>query len=719
MIFKVCDAEKNPLAQGYTEGSYDVIIAYMVIHATAKLEETMRNLRRLLKPGGFLVIGEGGSDGPLQAGAGFIFGPLPGWWRGVEEGRNLSPLINVSQWDAVLKSTGFSGIDTISPPQLLDNFGIILFVSQAVDERISFIREPLSSSANTMNSRVVIVGGQTPAVASLAQGLETIFTQLGNLVYVYKTLEEVDDKVLDAESTVISLTELDWPVFKDITPERWYSFRRFFETERTVLWLTSGRLKDEPYSNMTIGFGRSAVHEESGLRLQFLDIPDVDQIDPRVVAGIVVRLNATKLDAEDILFTVEQEIIIDAEGHHLVPRLNPISAANDRYNSVSRPMVEKIHVSKSAVELQRNGNSCVVRQLSRYETSKEPRGDNIIELHTTHTVLSALKTPLGPKFLALAVNSAGKRYLTLVPSLTSVLKVSEESAVPCNHPDLADESLLTLTAAHLIAITIVNPLVAGQRLLIHNTSNAIAQAITAQASLKDVEAIFTTDYTDSTSILRSSMRLPPYLARSDLSEMLPSNIASFVGFSNETTENELTILSTLSSHCHKATTNTIYSPDAVDTGPSRADILGELLRSVVRNIEGKDYSDTITTLSLGGLSSGERTEDPLTITDWTAPTSVSARITRLDIKPLFKGDKTYWLCGLSGALGISLCDWMIDRGVRYLVLTSRNPKIDQAWIEDHKCNGVIVKIMLWYVFRSESLSNFWHHTADQIHFIAT
>ena len=719
MIFKVCDAEKNPLGQGYTEGSYDVIIAYMVIHATAKLDETMRNLRRLLKPGGFLVIGEGGSDGPLQAGAGFIFGPLPGWWRGVEEGRNLSPLINVSQWDAILKSTGFSGIDTISPPQLLDTFGIILFVSQAVDERINFIREPLSSSANTMNKWVVIVGGQTPAVASLAQGLETIFTQLGNLVYVYKTLEEVDDKVLDAESTVISLTELDWPVFKDITPERWYSFRQFFETERTVLWLTSGRLEDEPYSNMTIGFGRSAVHEENGLRLQFLDIPDVGQIDARVVAETVVRLNAKELDAEDILFTVEQEIIIDAEGHHLVPRLNPISAANDRYNSISRPMVEKIDVGKSVVELQRDGNSCAVRQLSRYETSKEPRGGNTIELHITHTVLSALKTPLGPKFLALAVDSSGKRYLTLVPSLTSVLKVPEESAVLCNHLGLADESLLTLTAAHLIAITIVNPLIAGQRLLSYNTSNAIAQAITAQASLKDIEVIFTTDYADSASIPSSSMRLPPYLARSDLSEMLPSNIASFVSFSNETTENELTILSTLSSHCHKATTKTIFSPDAVNTGPSRADILGEILRSVVGNIEDQDYSDTIKTVSLGGLSSGERTEDPLTIIDWTAPTSVSARITRLDIKPLFKSDKTYWLCGLSGALGISLCDWMIDRGVRYLVLTSRNPKIDPAWIEDHKRNGVIVKILLWYVFRSESLSNVLHHVADQIHFVAT
>ena len=677
----------------------------MVIHATAKLDETMRNLRRLLKPGGFLLVGEGGSDGPLQAGAGFIFGPLPGWWRGVDEGRNLSPLINVSEWDAILKRTGFSGIDTISPPRLLDTFGIILFVSQAVDERVNLIREPLSSLVSTMNKRVVVIGGQTPPVAHLAQGLKSIFTQLGSRVYVYKTLEQTDDSALDAESAVVSLTELDWPVFKDITPERWYSFRQFFETQRTVLWLTSGRLEDEPYSNMTVGFGRSAVHEEDDLRLQFLDIPDVSQIDARTVAEALVRLNAKELDGEGILYTVEPEIIIDAEGRHLVPRMNPISAANDRYNSIQRPIINQIDVSNSTVELQRDSNSCTVRQLSRYETSKELTGCKTIELRTTHTVLSGLKTPLGHKFLALAVDSSGNRYLTLVPSLTSVLKVPENSAVLCNHLGLSEESLLTLAAAHLISMTIVDPLIAGQKLVSHNASDAIAQAITAQASTKGIKITFTTDCADQASIPSSWIKLPPYLGRSDLSKIIPSNIACFVSFSDDNTENELTILSTLSSHCRKETTKTIYSPDAVDTGPSRADILGEILQSAIEYSQDQGCNNTAKAVSLERLAGEELTDDPLTIIDWTASTLVPARVTRFDIKPLFKGDKTYWLCGLSGALGISLCDWMIDRGVRYLVLTSRNPKIDPAWIEDHKRNGVIVKILLWYVSRIKSLSN--------------
>ena len=704
MVFKVCNAEQDPLSQGFTEGSYDVIIAYMVIHATAKLDETMGNLRRLLKPGGFLLVGEGGSDGPLQAGAGFIFGPLPGWWRGVNEGRNLSPLINVPQWDAILRRTGFSGIDTISPPRLLDTFGIILFVSQAVDERINLLREPLSASANMANKKVVLIGGQSPPVTHLVQGLESIFAQIGSRVFVYKTLEQVDENVLDAGSTVVSLTELDEPVFKDITPERWYRFRQIFETERTVLWLTSGRLEDEPYSNMTVGFGRSAVHEEDELRLQFLDVSSVSQIDTRTIAEALVRLNTEELDDEAILYTIEPEIIIDAQGRHLVPRLSPIPAANDRYNSIQRPIIKRVDVSKTAVELERDGNSCTVRQLSRYETLKKPAGYKTIELHTSHTVLSALKTPLGHKFLALAVDSFDNRFLTLVPSLTSVLKVPQKSAVSCKHIGLSEESILTLVAAHLVSMTIVGSLVAGQKLVIHNASDAIAQAVTAQASAKDIQITFTTDCAYSASIPSSWIRLPSYVGRSDLTEMIPSNIACFVSFSNHNTENELTILSTLSSHCRKETSKSIYSPDAFDIGLSQADMLGDILQSAVGYIQGQDCNSA-EAVSLEQLAGEERREDPLTIIDWTSPTSIPFRVSRFDIKPVFKGDKTYWLCGLSGALGISLCDWMIDRGVRYLVLTSRNPKIDPAWIKDHERNGVTVRILLWYVFCIKSLSN--------------
>ena len=79
MVFKVCNVEQELVDQGSTEGTYDVIVAYLVLHAMTKLDQSMHDLRKLLKPGVFLIMEEGSGAAGLQAGAGFIFGTLPGW----------------------------------------------------------------------------------------------------------------------------------------------------------------------------------------------------------------------------------------------------------------------------------------------------------------------------------------------------------------------------------------------------------------------------------------------------------------------------------------------------------------------------------------------------------------------------------------------------------------------------------------------------------------
>ena len=374
MIFKTCDAERDPMEQGYVEGSYDVIVACQVLHATAKLDTTIRNVRKLLKPGGFLLIGEGSSEGMLQYSAGFIFGTLPGWWLGVDEGRILSPLASVSQWDAILKRNGFSGVDTMHPPKLFDTFGLTLLCSQAVDKRIELIRKPLSAPANLAINEAIIVGGQTKPVADLVQKLEHILAKLESEVFLYKTLEELDDRVLNAGAAIISLADLDKPAFQDITPDRWYGFRKLFVGEKSVLWLTRGRLEDEPYCNMAVGFSRSAAHEEDDLRLQFLDVPDVGTIDAQTIAEFFVRLTNKQLEGDDILYTVEPEIVIDTKGRELVPRLGYMPAANDRLNSARRIIYHEVDMGKSVVELQQQSNECFIRQLSRFETLEEFTG---------------------------------------------------------------------------------------------------------------------------------------------------------------------------------------------------------------------------------------------------------------------------------------------------------------------------------------------------------
>ncbi|KAF2129141.1 polyketide synthase PksF [Dothidotthia symphoricarpi CBS 119687] len=697
MVFKVCNAENDPGDQGFQEGTYDVVIAFMVVHACARLDEAVLNLRKLLKPGGLLVLGEGASDGAMQAGAGFIFGTLPGWWRGVDEGRTLSPLVNTSEWEVILKGAGFSGIDTMSPPQLFDAFGITLFVSTAIDERIEFARNPLSVIGNVMYDKVVLIGGQTPPVAHLVQELQKVLVPLASHVLKYQSLEDLDETSLDGESVVISLVDLEHPVFKDITSERWYKFRKLFETKREVLWLTSGRLEDEPYCNMTVGFGRSAMHEESDLRVQYVDIADVEQLEANTVADYLLKFTSKLLDAKDILYTKEPEIIVDTQGRELVPRLFPITDANDRLNSVTRPISRQVDISESIVELNQNKNGPMLRQLSRYETSQElnPQ-DNIIKLYITHSVTSALKNPAGYQFLALARDESGAHYIVSVSSLTSVVNVPRELALPCTLSGVSEASYLTLVAAELIAKAIVDPLFSGQSLVVHNASNVIAQAINRQSLAKGVIATFIAD--SGATLLESSsvvtIKLPLYLGRSEIARLLPVDVACFAGFStSEKAANEQAILACLPPYCRKESMHSLFAPHAFGSGAHKV-IPDSTLEHATTYIKQQTLP-FVEMISLETVLQGKQSDNALTIVDWTSPSpTLPAQVTRLESKQLFKGDKTYWLVGLSGALGISLCDWMIERGVRYLVLTSRNPKIDPRWIENHRSRGVVIEILL-------------------------
>ena len=77
--FKLFDLEEDPIEQGFKTGSYDIIIAANVIHATARIDRTLKRLKHLLKPRGRLILMETTRKSKALQ---LIFGTLPGWWSG-------------------------------------------------------------------------------------------------------------------------------------------------------------------------------------------------------------------------------------------------------------------------------------------------------------------------------------------------------------------------------------------------------------------------------------------------------------------------------------------------------------------------------------------------------------------------------------------------------------------------------------------------------------
>ncbi|CAI0647313.1 unnamed protein product, partial [Colletotrichum noveboracense] len=106
------DISQDPAEQGIEVGTYDVVIASNVLHATQDIEETVRNIGSLLRPGtGKLAIVE---SLPESCDAAFLpYTILPGWWLTEDSWRqgNDGPLISQETWDRLLVTLGFNGVE--------------------------------------------------------------------------------------------------------------------------------------------------------------------------------------------------------------------------------------------------------------------------------------------------------------------------------------------------------------------------------------------------------------------------------------------------------------------------------------------------------------------------------------------------------------------------------------------------------------------------------
>ncbi|KAM7190948.1 lovastatin nonaketide synthase [Rhypophila sp. PSN 637] len=109
--FRVLDISRDPVEQGFDEGGFDLILAANVLHATPCLQDTLRNVRKLLAPNGRLLLQELDIQFDWM---GFVMGGFSGWWLGEEDGRPDKPLVSPERWDQELKTAGFSGVDAIA-----------------------------------------------------------------------------------------------------------------------------------------------------------------------------------------------------------------------------------------------------------------------------------------------------------------------------------------------------------------------------------------------------------------------------------------------------------------------------------------------------------------------------------------------------------------------------------------------------------------------------
>jgi acyl transferase domain-containing protein/predicted O-methyltransferase YrrM/acyl carrier protein len=110
----VLDIASDPAAQGYESHAYDIVIAANVLHATPDLRRSLEHTRRLLAPGGLLVLYEAVHR---QRFSDLTVGLTAGWWGFTDTGlRPDYALLPRPRWRELLAELGFTGC-TILPDE--------------------------------------------------------------------------------------------------------------------------------------------------------------------------------------------------------------------------------------------------------------------------------------------------------------------------------------------------------------------------------------------------------------------------------------------------------------------------------------------------------------------------------------------------------------------------------------------------------------------------
>jgi len=111
--YRELDIERDPVAQGLPAGCCDWLVAAHVLHATRNVHETLVHVRRLLAPGGVLLLLE---ETRFQRKYHFSMGFLPGFDHFEDYGlRPAHPLLSAAQWCAALRASGFADAVAFTP----------------------------------------------------------------------------------------------------------------------------------------------------------------------------------------------------------------------------------------------------------------------------------------------------------------------------------------------------------------------------------------------------------------------------------------------------------------------------------------------------------------------------------------------------------------------------------------------------------------------------
>lgn len=280
MSFKPLDISKEPLQQGFESSQYDLIVASAVLHATANIDETLSNTRKLLKPGGKLLLQEPTSLNCIRIP--FIFGLLPGWWLAEEPTREWGPTLSEEAWNSAFLKNGYEGIDVcVSDNEDPNLYAMSVLVASTSSD---------TPSAPRNDRYVILVAHGSSLQREVASQIESMIKEAGNCSCSIGHLQQIEPDLLRTAS-VVSLVELDGSILTMISEELLARWKMVMNLARSILWVTGGggEAAQDPRMALINGFAntlRSEYHDRPFTTLALEATSAIDTMAANVLRAL-------------------------------------------------------------------------------------------------------------------------------------------------------------------------------------------------------------------------------------------------------------------------------------------------------------------------------------------------------------------------------------------------------------------------------------------------
>ncbi|TEA12870.1 Lovastatin nonaketide synthase mokA [Colletotrichum sidae] len=711
MAYRKLDITRSPREQGFEPHSYDMVVASSVLHATPRLAETMAHVRSLLRPGGHVVLLEATHRDHTRVG--FLFGLFPDWWAGADEGRDLDPFADIARWDAVFKQTGFSGVDARTLDRHGNLFPNTLFCTHAVNAKMARLDDPLAAAAAAAAVRedrplVVVVGGTTAKSARILARVRELLP--GREVLQVDRLEDVLGAGIAPKSTFLVLSELDHETFSDLDEARFESIKTLHDLAGHLLWLTEAAMTQNPHQAMSIAFLRSTRLEYPAAHIQSVDVDDARRADVGFLVEQLLRLEEASGVKDDVLWTLEPEVYVSGSRAY-IPRIKHDVERNNRILSKRRAIEAPVDVRQSPVAVKLAGQGLLYLESCE---SRPPVGvatrPGRLRVEVDYSLANAVRVGEFGYWHLLqgAVEGTSRQVVVLSETNASIVDAPSELVVDAGSvAGQAKVEVLLQVAARLLADRILSGNAPGASVLLFEPPGFCVDTIVAAAEARNVRVFFATGQSTPPSTAVSWIRLHPKETDAGIKRCLPPSLSAFYNLS-ETYKAGASLSSRVASHlppgCLQFDLAHLVQPSAAPISlGSGLSALTELVTTAVTSRLPSTTKDGVVTAA-SDISTLRCPTAASSVIDWTADDRLQARVRAVDAGALFVKDKTYLLLGLSGSLGRSLARWLVTRGARHVVLSSRNPETpDPRWLAEIEGLGGSITVLAIDVSREASI----------------